>query len=189
MFPAPFRVVVDACALIPVTLCDTLLRAAAAELFQIYWSEEILEETRRNLVGKLRLTEEGATRRCDAMRRYFREAMVTGYEPHVAAMQNDPKDRHVAAAALKVGAQVIVTSNMRDFKKLPEGIEAQTPDEFLCNLFGLSPDRMVAIVKAQAAALKRPPVTFEQVLGGLATVVPEFAAAIKEHADREDVAP
>jgi hypothetical protein len=104
-------------------------------------------------VGKLGLTEEGASRRCDAMRKHFREAMVTGYEPYIAAMENDPKDRHVSAAALKVGAQVIVTNNMRDFKKLPEGIEAQTPDEFLCNLFGLGPGRMVAIVKAQAAAL------------------------------------
>lgn len=185
MFPAPFRVVVDACALLPVTLCDTLLRAAAADFFQIYWSEEILEETRRNLVGKLGLTEEGAARRCDAMRKHFREAMVTGYEPYVAAMENDPKDRHVSAAALKVGAQVIVTSNTRDFQKLPEGIEAQTPDEFLCNLFGLSPGRMVAIVEAQAAALKRPAVTFEQVVSGLATVVPGFAAAIKEYSDRE----
>jgi hypothetical protein len=101
-------------------------------------------------------------------------------------MENDPKNRHVAAAALKVSAQVIVTSNLRDFKKLPEGIEAQSPDEFLCNLFGLGPAGMVALVRAQAAALKRPPVSFEQVLGGLATVVPEFSAAIKEHADRED---
>jgi predicted nucleic acid-binding protein len=186
MFPAPFRVVVDACALIPVTLCDTLLRAAAAGFFQIYWSEEILDETRRNLVGKLGLTKEQAAARCTAMRQYFREAMVTGYEPYIAAMENDPKDRHVAAAALKVSAQVIVTSNLRDFKKLPEGIEAQSPDEFLCNLFGLGPAGMVALVRAQAAALKRPPVSFEQVLGGLATVVPEFSAAIKEHADRED---
>lgn len=186
MFPAPFRVVVDACALIPVTLCDTLLRAASAGFFQVYWSEEILEETRRNLVGTLGLTGEQAAFRCNAMRKHFGEAMVTGYEPYIAAMENDPKDRHVAAAALKVSAQVIVTSNMRDFKKLPEGIEAQSPDEFLCNLFSLSPGRMVALVKAQAAALKRPPVSFEQVLGGLAIVAPEFAAAIKEHSDRED---
>jgi hypothetical protein len=120
------------------------------------------------------------------MRKHFREAMVTGYEPYVAAMENDPKDRHVVAAALKAGAQVIVTSNMRDFKELPEGIEAQSPDEFLCNLFGLSPGRMITLVKAQAAALKRPPITFEQVLGGLATVVPEFAEAIKGHSNQED---
>ena len=186
MFPAPFRVVVDACALLPVTLCDILLRAASAGLFQIYWSEQILEETRRNLVFKLGLTDEQAANRCNAMRRHFREAMVTGYEPHVAAMENDPKDRHVAAAALKAGAQVIVTSNVRDFKKLPEGVEAQTPDEFLCNLFGLGPSRMVTLVKAQAAALKRPPVSFEQVLGGLATVVPDFAGAIRGHAERDD---
>jgi predicted nucleic acid-binding protein len=170
----------------PVSLCDTLLRAASAGFFQIYWSEEILEEIRRNLVVKLGLTDEQAANRCSAMRKHFREAMVTGYEPYVAAMENDPKDRHVTAAALKAGAQVIVTSNMRDFKKLPDGIEAQSPDEFLCNLFGLSPGGMVTLVKAQAAALKRPPITFEQVLGGLATVVPEFAAAIKEHSDQED---
>lgn len=186
MFPAPFRVVVDACALMPVSLCDTLLRAASAGFFQIYWSEEILEETRRNLVAKLGLTDEQAANRCNAMRRHFREAMVAGYEPYVAVMENDPKDRHVAAAALKIGAQVIVTSNMRDFKKLPEGIEAQTPDEFLCNLFGLSPGSMVALVEAQAAALKRPPVTFEHLLGGLATVVPNFAAAIKRRSDQDD---
>jgi predicted nucleic acid-binding protein len=154
--------------------------------FQIYWSEAILEETRRNLVAELGLTDEQAANRCNAMRKHFREAMVTGYEPYVAAMENDPKDRHVAAAALKADAQVIVTSNMRDFKKLPEGIEAQSPDEFLCNLFGLSPGGMVTLVKAQAAALKRPPITFEQVLAGLATVVPEFAAAIRESSDQED---
>ena len=112
--------------------------------------------------------------------------MVTEYQPYIAAMENDPKDRHVAAAALKAGAQVIVTSNLRDFRKLPEGIEAQSPDEFLCNLFGLSPGRMVALVRAQAAALKRPPVRFEQVLGGLASVVPEFAERIRLHVCRED---
>ncbi|HEU4727010.1 MAG TPA: PIN domain-containing protein [Kofleriaceae bacterium] len=178
--------VVDACALVPVSLCDALLRAASAGLFQIYWSEEILEETRRNLVAKVGLTGDQAAHRCNAMRKYFREAMVTGYEPHVGSMANEPKDRHVAAAALKAGAQVIVTSNLRDFKNLPEGIEAQTPDEFLCNLFDLDPGTMVALVRAQAAALKRPPVTFEHLLGGLATVVPDFAAAIKGHSSPEE---
>ena len=174
MFPAPFRVVVDACALIPASLCDTLLRAAAAGYFQIYWSREILEETRRNLVSQLGLTDEKAAKRCMAMHKHFPEAMVIEYERYIDAMENDPKDRHVAAAALKAGAQVIVTSNVRDFKKLPEGVEAQIPDEFLCNLFELNRSRMVALVKAQAAALQQPRVTWEQLLGGLATVVPEL---------------
>ena len=182
MFPAPFRVVVDACVLIPLTLCDTLLRAANANLFQLYWSAEILEETRRNLVAKIGLSEDNAARRCDFMRTYFREAMVTDYEPYIDAMKNDPKDRHVAAAALKAGAQVIVTNNLRDFHDLPDGIEAQSPDEFLCNLFGLAPNRTTELIRQQAAALKRPPVTFEHVLGGLAKTVPRFAACVERHA-------
>ena len=50
MFPAPFKVVLDANVLYPFTLRDTLLRAAAAGLFQAYWSEKILDEATRNLV-------------------------------------------------------------------------------------------------------------------------------------------
>jgi hypothetical protein len=48
-------------------------------------------------------------------------------------MKNHEKDRHVAAAAVKASAQVITTSNLKDFGELPEGIEAQSPDVFLCN--------------------------------------------------------
>src|SRR5689334_22105621 len=116
MIPAPFRVVVDACALFPVTVCDTLLRAAAAGYFQIHWSAEILDEAARNLVAKNRVTAEQAARRFAAMTTHFPEAMVTGHESLIAGMPNDPKDRHVVAAAVKAGAQVIVTSNLRDFK-------------------------------------------------------------------------
>jgi hypothetical protein len=42
-------------------------------------------------------------------------------------MQNDTKDRHVVAAAVKAGAQVITTANLKDFSPLPDGIEAQSP--------------------------------------------------------------
>ncbi len=68
------------------------------------------------------------------MKEAFPETCVTGYEELVAAMRNDENNRHVAAAAIKAGAQVIVTSNLADFDDLPDGIEAQSPDEFLCNL-------------------------------------------------------
>jgi hypothetical protein len=46
-------------------------------------------------------------------------------------MKNHPKDRHVAACAVAGEADLIVTSNVRDFKLLPEGIAAVTPDDFL----------------------------------------------------------
>ncbi|MEQ1572523.1 MAG: hypothetical protein ABMA64_43285 [Myxococcota bacterium] len=41
----------DANVLLPFTLRDTLLRAAAADLYQAYWSDEILDEVARNLVA------------------------------------------------------------------------------------------------------------------------------------------
>jgi predicted nucleic acid-binding protein len=45
-----WRVVLDACVIFSAVLRDTLLRAAEAELYEVLWSEAILEEVRRNLI-------------------------------------------------------------------------------------------------------------------------------------------
>ena len=84
----------------------------------------------RNLVSTRTMPADKAARLRAMMEKYFPEALVTGYEPLVAAMQNDAKDRHVVAAAVKAGAQVIVTANMKDFSEMPEGVEALPPDAF-----------------------------------------------------------
>ncbi len=106
---------------------------------------------------------------------------MTGHEPLIAAMENHAKDRHVVAAAVKAGAQLIVTANLKDFRKLPEGIDVQSPDEFLCSLLELDPRGMFELVTAQAAALKSPPRWFEELLTGLEALVPEFVAALRSH--------
>ena len=57
-------------------------------------------------------------------------------------MTNDPKDRHVLAAAVKCRAHFIVTSNLRHFpsESLAEwGVEATHPDEFLLRLYESDP--------------------------------------------------
>jgi len=115
------------------------------------------------------------------MEKFFPEAMVTGYEPLVAVMQNDAKDRHVVAAAVKAGAQVITTANLKDFTPLPDGIEAQSPDEFLCNLFDLDPEAFVELLRKQASDLHKPPVTFEELLDRLSRPVPDLVGAVREH--------
>ena len=181
MVPAPFIVLLDANVLFPFTLRDTLLRAAAADLYQLRWSLPILDEMARNLVSTGTMPEDRAMRLRAVMEREFPEAEVSNFEPLVGAMRNDEKDRHVAAAALKAGAQVIVTSNLKDFALLPEGIEAQSPDEFLCNLFDLDPDVFLELLREQAGDLAKPPMTFAQLLERLARVVPEFAAAARQH--------
>lgn len=187
MFPAPFVVVVDANVLFPLTLRDTVLRAAADGYFQLRWSAEILHEMERNLVTTGTMPADKAARLRSTMERYFPEAMVTGFEPLIASMSNDPKDRHVVAAAVKAGAQVITTANLKDFAPLPDGLEAQSPDEFLGNLFDLDPARFTRLLQEQAADLQRPPVTFDELLARLDRVVPDLVASVRAHiAPRDD---
>lgn len=53
----------------------------------------ILEEARRNVVEKAHVDESASHRLMDSMSRAFPEARVDGYEPLIAAMTNDEKDR------------------------------------------------------------------------------------------------
>lgn len=178
MLVAPFKVLLDANALYPFTLRDTLLRAAAAGLYQPYWSDVILDEVERNLVGAGVMTLEQAARLRSAMAGAFPEAEVAGFDALIDAMRNQDKDRHVAAAAVRAGARVIVTANLKDFNDLPRGLEAQSPDQFLCNLYDVDPGGMVEIVRVQAEALRRPPRSVADVLRGLSKVVPAFAQCV-----------
>jgi hypothetical protein len=42
---AKYAAVLDACALVPIALADTLLRVAERELYRPLWSDRILSET------------------------------------------------------------------------------------------------------------------------------------------------
>jgi predicted nucleic acid-binding protein len=191
MLAAPFRVVLDACVLYPMHLRDVLLQAAHEGMYQVYWSNEILDEATRNLVANVHMEESKAARLVAVMAKSFPEAAVTDHEHLVAAMRNDPKDRHVVAAAVKAGAQVIVTENLSDFVPLPDGVEAQSADEFLCNLFDLDPERMMRVLEKVCARRTRPP---DDVMAlAEATRCEDFAALVRQflafrpHANAFDV--
>ncbi|MGP6174004.1 hypothetical protein [Corynebacterium sp. A21] len=82
----------------------------------------------------------------------------------------DPDDRHVLAAAIRCGAQVIVTENKKDFPKDVMdryGIEIQGADEFLCDQINLFGSRAHQAVTYAAAAFKNPPRTIDDVLDAL----------------------
>ncbi|MCL1471991.1 hypothetical protein [Argonema antarcticum] len=69
-------VVIDSCVIFPMPLCDTLLRAAEAELYCVYFSQEILDGATRNLVNKNRMIELKAARFQEMIKTTFPEAMV-----------------------------------------------------------------------------------------------------------------
>jgi hypothetical protein len=157
-------------------LTDTALRMAQSGLYSPRWSLQIIEEARRNVSADGR--NDGS--RFDRIREVFPEAEVEGYEHLIDAMTNDPKDRHVLAAAIVGRADQIVTRNLKDFPDTsvePYGIEVVPPDRFLMNVLDLFPDETMALISAQAAALRRgTPKTVFDVLRALArSGAPDFA--------------
>lgn len=181
---APLVVVLDTCALFPQTLRDTLLRAAEAGLYSPRWSKDILEELRRNLQEDRGLNEEQARHLLTAMDSAFPEAIVNGYSSLIGRMTNHPDDRHVLAAAVQWGAQVIVTDNLKDFPEdalSPYDLEAQTPDEFLQHLFDRHPEAMERILLEQNASRQKPPETLEMTLARLNKSAPGFVLHMRRH--------
>lgn len=172
-----FPVVIDACALIPYQQCDLLLRMAEQDMFQVLWSDEILEEVRRNL-PKLGVPAKNARRRVAAMRDTFPNATVVGYSDLVPSMRCHKKDRHVLAAAVRSGAQVIVTANLKDFPDeslAPYDIEAVHPDSFLLSQLDLYPEITLECLNRQSAAYGNPAMSPLDVLRALRSTAPNFS--------------
>lgn len=98
-------------------------------------------------------------------------------------MTNQEKDRHVLAAAVKSGAQVIVTQNSKDFPSqalASYNIEVQSADDFLVNLFYLDKTTIKDILHEQAAVLRNPPRTIADLLGTLSQHAPSFVYLVSQ---------
>ncbi len=147
--------VLDTCVLAPMPLCDTLLRLAEDPSIYIpKWSNDILRELRSTL-PRMGYTAAQAERRINAMEAAFEDANVTGYEGLVGAMTNDSKDRHVLAAAVRCGANAIITSNAKHFPSESVrmyDINVLTPGDFLVQQFHQDQDLFAEKLVAQALA-------------------------------------
>lgn len=157
-----FIVVYDACVLYPAPLRDLLMRVAQAGLVRARWTDHILDECFRNIaVARPEIPTTALERTRRLMNASIANALITDWESLIAGLElPDPDDRHVLAAAIRGGAQVIVTTNLRDFpthRLKPYGVEAQHPDDFLLGLVDLAPAAIANIVAQQATALKNPP--------------------------------
>ncbi|MFE3718998.1 PIN domain-containing protein [Streptomyces cyaneofuscatus] len=175
------RVVLDTCVLYPNYLRDTLLRLAEAELYEPLWSADILDELARNVAERIGpLKAKGLV---DAMAGAFPESLVTGYAALLSAMTNDPKDRHVLAAAVGGDAHAVVTLNLKDFPAAaaePYGIEVLHPDDFLLDMLDLAPVEMNAVLRTQLSSYRREPRDLHGLLDRIgAGGAPQFAAEFR----------
>jgi predicted nucleic acid-binding protein len=162
----------DACVLYPAPLRDLLIRVAQKGLLRACWSNRILDECFAAVLRQrpdLDQSKLGRTRAL--MLEALPDALVEGYEPLMAGIDlPDEDDRHVLAAAIRCGAQMIVTFNTKDFPTAilePFSVEAQHPDDFLVNQLHLNTGAVIGAVQQQAAALTNPCRTADDVLDAL----------------------
>jgi predicted nucleic acid-binding protein len=170
----------DTCVLLKSYLCDALLSIAEEGVYRPLWSQHVLAELRRNLV-KVGAKQEAVEHRAAQMVAYFPDAMVNGYEELIGSMTNDPKDRHVLAAAVAGQADILVTENLKDFPPASVGafgITVADQDDFLSGLLEIYPDAVLDALRRQASRYRREPRTPIALLNVLASPgqgCPEFA--------------
>jgi len=180
-----FTATYDACVLHPAGLRDLLVRLGMTGLFRAVWSDQILDEMVGSIIRRRSdLTVEKLARTRELMCEAVPDCLVTGYESLIDGLElPDPDDRHVLAAAIRSGSQVIVTENLRDFPTEvlePYGIEAQSPDIFLLHLIDLSATAVAAVIERQAADLTNPPMSVTEVLQRLeSSRLPRSVAALR----------
>lgn len=150
--PTGYTALFDASVLFTVFTADLLLWLATTELFRPKWTADIHREwvfnRKKRYPDAKRSQLEG---RQEKMDQEFEDSLVTSYETLIEGLTlPDLDDRHVLAAGITCGADVIVTINLKHF---PEsalsqfGITSQHPDDFIVSQIGLNTDsaRLVAI--------------------------------------------
>jgi len=181
-----YSAVLDACVLVPMALCDLLLRLAEEPaMYRPLWSEQILAEMVKALKTKLHRSTEAATWRRQQMKQAFPEAMVTvpSALPKAVECIPDKDDRHVLAAAIMARANAIITQNTRHFPKdccEKYGVFCQTPEDFLIDQYHLYPQLVLDKLDDQAVGISQ---KREFVIASLKAFVPEFCK-LKEPSPR-----
>jgi PIN domain-containing protein len=172
-----FTALLDTSVLWPSLQRDFLLSLAVEGLYRPLWSTAILDELCyhevRKLIGRGQdsaVAEQRAQRLVDRMSAAFDDAVVVNWESLDGTFGlPDVVDEHVAAAALVGGADVIVTSNLKDFppQQIPKPLKVISPAQFDANTVAVSPDIAHRAVIGLASRFVRPSSTVDEILDHL----------------------
>ena len=166
---------------------DFFIRLALRQQFVPRWSARVQDEwTTALLRNRPDLKSAHIARTQRLMDAHLPDARVEGHEFLIDSLSlPDPDDRHVLAAAIHCGAEVIVTFNLRDFPApvlAGFGIEAIHPDAFVLRLVKTSADAVIETLRRLEAAYADPPMSMTDILeamrrSGLAGSANAIAAA------------
>ena len=176
---ADFTVLLDANILEESAISDLFLRLSEEpRLICPKWTHEIWDETHRNLINKLNWPEATAASRIQAAQEAFPEALIEDFEGFVDKCTNDPKDRHILAAAIRAKVETIVTMNVKHFKPEdlePWGVTASHPGDYLKVLYDLDEGVVVSVLHRMAELRGK---SISDMLSRLSAAVPTFTAYV-----------
>lgn len=155
--PSRYIAVFDASVLVPGFLANLLLWLAQTDLFQAKWSPDIHAEWIRNRKKRYDIDITVSEARRQVMDQKFPHALVTDYEDLIDSLNLSAKDRHVLAAAIKCGANAIVTTNIKHFPAAEldkYSVVAITQDDFVLDQLDLTA-RSARVIAAAIVAHKK----------------------------------
>ena len=137
------------------------MELATIGFFRAKWTSKIHDEWIENLlINRPDISREQLYRTRDLMNSAVMDSIVVEYESLIDALHlPDAEDRHVLAAAIHCSADAIITFNLSDFPEVElkkYNLEAQHPDEFIFQQFGLDHARMIIAARIVRARLKNP---------------------------------
>jgi hypothetical protein len=178
----PIRALLDANVLWSNHLRNRLLQMAENEPFEAKWSAMIEQEWLRNMTPRTRGRIEAVT--LPLIRKWFGDALVTGFDTDREIGRTDAGDRHVASAAAAIAPCVLVTNNLRHFdvEALETlGVTVQTADAFLSALFDAQPEVVEAATREATANLTKSCPSWDDYLDTLANrcKLPRFVQRLR----------
>jgi hypothetical protein len=195
------RGVLDASVLYVEPVRSVLFWIAALGGFEPLWTERILGEVEKNLLEAQRVSARQWKRLRAAMNAAFPDATLDQGPANAieSQMPNDPKDRHVLAAAVAYKIGLVVTNNLKHFKPSDLehlGVRALDADQLLHELLSTAPNLVCGALESQAATMSTPRQwTVAELLGCLAglgrsdALAPRFARGAGERMGIAPTAP
>ncbi len=167
---APERAFLDANVILGQLTTDVLLSLAAQDVFQPRWTQEVIDEMRRNRPPGV--SEADVARRITRMNGAFADAMVEAPPQGLQdQMQADPKDKHVLAGAVHSRSGVLVTDNVKDFfppTTGPHAMRVENLNQFLVRKLEEDPQQVQAGLQKMVSRNRREPKTMSALIDSMA---------------------
>ena len=178
------RVLPDTNVCFPISLLDLILSCDEAQLHEVLWTNDLLDELAHVWVREGARSRESADRICSNIRTAFADQEIYRheYEHLISAMSgNDPDDHVHAAAAASRAPITIITNNVRHFPAAPLsklGVEVRRPDDYFVELFNEYPGALADVVSEMASSRRNPTMTRDAVRAALSrSGLTQFAAS------------